>query len=234
MATQTLKKKGSKRYDALYKKEERGGEFILDEALGKVKENATAKFDETIEASVNLNILPKHSIRDTFVFPHSFGKEKRVIVFATGDAADVAKGAGAVEVGSEDLIEKIKGGWLEFDVAIATPAMMKEVGKIAKVLGPKGLMPNPKTGTVTDDVAEAVSSFRGGRVEFRADKTGIVHLGIGKASMSVDTLRENFMAFYGEVMKKKPSDLKGEYVKSLALTSSMGIGIFVDSKKLKA
>ena len=177
--------------------------------------------------------MPKHSIRDTLSFPNSFGKEKRVVVFAQGEKADEAKNAGAIEVGFEDLISKIKGGYTDFDVAISTPDLMKEVGKLGQILGRKGLMPNPKTGTVTLDIAQTVKSFKGGRMEYRADKFGVVRMGIGKASMDASKLNENFRAFYDEILRKKPSDLKGEYIKGISVTSTMGVGISIDYKKIK-
>lgn len=227
------KKLGGKRYEAISKNVDRRKLYPVAEACALAKENAKAKFDETIEATIDLNLLPKHTIRDTFSFPNTFGKERIVAVFAQGEKAAEAKNAGAAFVGYADLIEKVKGGFTEFDVAIATPDMMKEVGKLGQVLGRKGLMPNPKTGTVTNDIAAAVKSFKGGRTEFRADKNGIVRMGVGKASMDVDKLTENFIAFYSEVMKKKPSDIKGEYLKSISVTSTMGVGIKIDHKKVK-
>lgn len=232
MATKQ-KKIGGKRYDAIFKTVEKSKLYAVDEAIELAKKNATCKFDETIEATINLNILPKHSIRDTLSFPNSFGKEKRVVVFAQGEKADEAKNAGAIEVGFEDLISKIKGGYTDFDVAISTPDLMKEVGKLGQILGRKGLMPNPKTGTVTLDIAQTVKSFKGGRMEYRADKFGVVRMGIGKASMDANKLNENFRAFYDEILRKKPSDLKGEYIKGISVTSTVGVGISIDYKKIK-
>ena len=232
MATKE-KKIGGKRYDAIRKTVEKLRLYTVDEAIDLAKKNATCKFDETIEVTINLNILQKHSIRDTLSFPNAFGKEKRVVVFATGEKAEEAKKAGAVEVGFEDLMDKIKGGWTDFDVAISTPDLMKEVGKLGQQLVRKGLMPNPKTGTVTLEVANAVKSFKAGRMEYRADKHGIVRIGIGKASMGADKLLENFKVFYDEILKKKPSDIKGEYIKGINVTSTMGVGIKIDHKKFK-
>lgn len=232
MATKE-KKIGGKRYDAIRKTVEKLSLYSVEEAIDLAKKNATCKFDETIEVTINLNILPKHTIRDTLSFPNAFGKEKRVVVFAQGEKADEAKNAGAIEVGFEDLISKIKGGYTDFDVAISTPDLMKEVGKLGQILGRKGLMPNPKTGTVTLDIAQAVKSFKAGRMEYRADKFGVVRMAIGKASMDVNKLNENFRAFYDEILRKKPSDLKGDYIKSVGVTSTMGVGIKIDHKKIK-
>lgn len=232
MATKE-KKIGGKRYDAIRKTVDNMKLYSVEEAVSLARKNAKAKFDETIEVTFNLGILPKHSIRDTLSFPNAFGKERTVAVFAQGEKADEAKAAGAAFVGYEDLIEKIKGGFTEFDVAISTPDLMKEVGKLGATLGRKGLMPNPKTGTVTLDIASAVKSFKAGRLEYRADKSGIVRMSIGKASMDDSKLTENFFAFYEEILKKKPSDLKGDYIKSLGITSTMGVGIKIDYKKIK-
>lgn len=227
------KKLGGKRYDAIKKSVERLKYYSIEDAIDLARKNATAKFDETIEVTINLNILQKHSIRDTVSMPNSFGKEKVIAVFAQGEKAEEAKNAGATYVGYDDLIEKIKGGFTDFDVSISTPDLMKEVGKLGQILGRKGLMPNPKTGTVTLDIAQAVKSFKSGRLEYRADKNGIVRLGIGKTSMTTDNLLENFKVFYDEIMRKKPSDIKGDYVKSVGLSSTMGVGIKVDHKKIK-
>lgn len=228
-----VKKIGGKRYDAILKTVEKLKLYTVEEAIELAKKNATCKFDETIEVTMNLNILQKHSIRDTLSFPNAFGKEKRVVVFAQGEKAEEAKSAGAMEVGFEDLMEKIKGGYTDFDVAISTPDLMKEVGKLGQILGRKGLMPNPKTGTVTLDISQAVKSFKAGRMEYRADKHGIVRMGIGKASMDINKLLENFKVFYEEIMRKKPSDIKGEYIKGINVTSTMGVGIKIDYKKIK-
>lgn len=227
------KKIGSKRFDALKKANTENSAYNVEDVFAKVKENATAKFDETVEVSMNLNLMAKHTVRDTMSFPHSFGKEKVVLVFAKGDDAETAKSAGADYVGADELVEKIQGGWVDFDVAIASPDMMKDVGKLGPVLGRRGLMPNPKTGTVTKDIDSAVKAFKAGRVEFRADKNGVVNMGVGKASMDVAKLKENFIAFYKEVMKKKPTDLKGDYIQSVDVSSTMGVGLRIDHKKMK-
>lgn len=224
--------KHSKRYRETQEKLTKGQLYPAAEAVNLVKESATAKFDEGFDVSVNLNILAKHTIRDTFVLPHQSGKEKRVLVFAKGDFANQAQEAGADFVGDADLIEKIKGGWYDFDVAIATPDMMKDIGKLGPYLGKRGLMPNPKTGTVTTDVAKAVKEFKKGRTEFRADKKGVINLSLGRASMGGDQLLANARAFFGEVMRKKPSDLKGEYIKTVTFSSTMGPGVRVDHKTL--
>ncbi|MCK4796947.1 MAG: 50S ribosomal protein L1, partial [Spirochaetes bacterium] len=170
--------------------------------------------------------------RDTVVLPNTFGKDKRILVFAKGDNVKEAKEAGATYVGDEEYIEKIKKGWLEFDIIIATPDMMKDVGKLGPILGRRGLMPNPKTGTVTADVKGAIAELKKGRVEFRADKTGVVHLGIGKMSMDHAKLRENIKSFYEEVLRKRPVDLKGEYINSMYISSTMGLGIKINPKAL--
>lgn len=204
----------------------------IDQAIDIVKENATAKFDETIEVCFNLNILKKHNIRDTVIYPHSFGVSPRVLVFAKGEKAEEAKATGAEYVGSDDFIEKITGGWLEFDVAIATPDMMKNIAKVAKILGTKGLMPNPKTKTVTNDVKIAVEAIKAGRREFRANNEGVINFPVGKASMDKLSLRENIEEFYQTLIKKKPNDLKGDYIKSISLSSTMGKGVRLDRKNL--
>lgn len=232
MATK-VKKVGSKRYDAIFNSFDKAKQYSAEEAIDLARKNATCKFDETIEITIDLNILQKHSIRDTLSYPNPFGKEKVVAVFAQGEKAEEAKAAGAAYVGFTDLIEKVKGGFTDFDVAIATPDLMKEVGKLGQALGRKGLMPNPKTGTVTLDIASAVKSFRQGRMEYRADKNGILRMSIGKASMPTEKLIENFKALYDEIMRKKPSDIKGDYIKGLNVTSTMGVGVKIDFKKIK-
>ncbi len=206
--------------------------YPLDEAVRLLKENSYAKFDETVEMAINLNILQKHTVRDSVVLPHGVGKTVRVLVFAKGDKAGEAREAGADFVGDDDLIEKIRGGWFDFDVAAATPDMMKDVGKIGKVLGPRGLMPNPKGGTVTSEVGSAVRELKKGRTEFRADKTNIVHLGVGKLSMNDEDLAENCRALYRGVIAKRPQDLKGEYIRSVYLSTTMGPGIKVDHRQI--
>jgi large subunit ribosomal protein L1 len=224
--------KRSKKYREAVKKYEKQEQYPLDKAVQLVKELAFTKFDETVEVALKLNIKEKHSVRDTLVLPHRFGKEKRILVFAKGDKAEEAKNSGAAHVGDADLIEKIKGGWLEFDVAIATPDMMKDVGKLGPILGRRGLMPNPKTQTVTVDVKGAIQELQRGRVEFRADKTGVVHLAVGKVSMDTDKLQENVKILLENIERKRPTDIKGEYIKSIALSSTMGPGVKVSAKEI--
>jgi large subunit ribosomal protein L1 len=204
--------------------------YSLDEAVKLLKEISYAKFDESVEMVINLNILQKHTVRDTVSLPHGTGKPRRVLVFAKADKAKEAQQAKADFVGDSDVIEKIKGGWFDFDVAVATPDMMKEVGKIGQLLGKRGLMPNPKTQTVTNDIKAAVEELKKGRVEFRADKTNVVHLGIGKLSMDEKALIENGKALYEGVLQKRPTDLKGEYIRSVYLTTTMGPGVKIDHK----
>jgi large subunit ribosomal protein L1 len=220
-----------KRYLEAAKLFSRQETYTLDQAAELVKQMARAKFDETVEIALKLNVKAKHSIRDTMVMPHGFTAEKKILVFAKGDKAEEARQAGAAYVGEAELIEKIQGGWLDFDVAVATPDMMKDVGKLGPILGRRGLMPNPKTKTVTFDVKGAVAELRKGRVEFRGDKTGVVHMAIGKASMEPQQLAENARALIEEVQRKKPSDIKGEFVKSIALSSTMGPGVRVSAKE---
>jgi large subunit ribosomal protein L1 len=205
--------------------------YAVDEAIDVVKANATAKFDETIEVAMNLGVDPRHSdqmVRGVVTLPAGTGKTVRVAVFARGDKAEEAKKAGADVVGAEDLMETVQGGQIDFDRVIATPDMMGVVGRLGKVLGPKGLMPNPKLGTVTPNVTEAVKAAKGGQVEFRVEKAGIIHSGIGKASFSKEDLRRNFDAFMDAIVKAKPSGAKGKYVKKVALSSTMGPGLKVD------
>lgn len=199
--------------------------YPLQEGLDLVKTLAFAKFDETVEVSVNLNVKKNHSIRDTFVLPHQFAAEKRVLVFAKGEKAKEAEEAGAAFVGAEDLVEKVKGGWLEFDICVATPDMMREVGKLGPVLGRRGMMPNPKTRTVTMDVKGAIAELKQGRIEFRADKTGVVHLAVGKVSMEAAQVKANIETFIDELSKKRPSDVKGDFIKSASLSTTMGPGL---------
>lgn len=203
----------------------------VDEAIAIVKSNATAKFDETVEVALNLGVDPRHAdqmVRGVVTLPKGTGKTVRVGVFAKGAKAEEATAAGADVVGAEDLMEAIQGGKIDFDRCIATPDMMGLVGRLGKVLGPKGLMPNPKLGTVTMNVAEAVKAAKGGQVEYRVEKAGIIHSGIGKASFAAEDLRANFDALVDAVVKAKPSGAKGKYLKKVALSSSMGPGVKVD------
>ena len=205
--------------------------YAADEALKIVKRNATSKFDETIEIAMNLAVDPRHAdqmVRSVVSLPSGTGKDVRVAVFAKDAKADEAREAGADMVGAEDLMEAMQGGDLNYDRVIATPDMMGVVGRLGKVLGPKGLMPNPKLGTVTPDVAKAVQDAKGGQVEFRAEKAGIVHSTIGKASFSQADLKKNYDAFVGAIVKAKPSGAKGKYIKKIAVSSTMGPGVKVD------
>ena len=202
--------------------------YGIDEAVKIVKSNAKAKFDETVEIAINLGVDPRHAdqmVRGVVQLPHGTGKSVRVAVFAKGDKADEAKGAGADIVGADDLAEKIQAGEIDFDRCIATPDMMAVVGRLGKILGPRGLMPNPKLGTVTQDVAAAVAAAKGGQVEFRAEKAGIVHAGVGRASFSQDALVENVKAFVGAIGRAKPSGAKGTFICKVALSSTMGPGV---------
>ena len=204
--------------------------YGVDEALSLVKQNATAKFDETVEVALNLGVDPRHAdqmVRGVVSLPKGTGKDVRVAVFAKGTKADEAKAAGADVVGAEDLMETVQGGQIDFDRVIATPDMMGVVGRLGKVLGPKGLMPNPKLGTVTMDVAKAVNDAKSGQVEFRVEKAGIVHAGIGKASFAEADLQENFRAFMDAIVRNKPSGAKGKFIKKVSVTSSMGPGVKV-------
>ncbi len=222
--------KQSKRQKALAEID-RNRFYAVDEAISIVKQNATAKFDETVEVAMNLGVDPRHAdqmVRGVVSLPKGTGKAVRVAVFAKGDKAEEAKKAGADVVGAEDLMESIQGGTIDFDRVIATPDMMGIVGRLGKVLGPKGLMPNPKLGTVTPNVGEAVIAAKSGQVEFRVEKAGIVHAGIGKASFSEGDLKENFSAFVDAIMKAKPTGSKGKFVKKVSVSSSMGPGIKVD------
>ncbi|MDR0550726.1 MAG: 50S ribosomal protein L1 [Spirochaetaceae bacterium] len=219
--------KRGKKYREALKKFDPNASFELTQACETVKQLSFAKFDETIEVSIRLNLKKGQTVRDTVVLPNQFKGEKRVLVFCPPEREKEAQEAGAAYTGSTDLVEKIKGGWLDFDVAVATPDMMKDVGKLGMVLGRKGLMPNPKTGTVTNDLKGALSELKKGRVEFRADKTGIVHLAAGKVSMDADKVAENIKAVIAEVRRKKPADAKGEFVKTVSVSSSMGPGVWV-------
>lgn len=217
-----------KKFKEAQAKLEAGKVYTYDEALKLIKEISFAKFDESIDISAKLNIKKSHSIRDTVVLPNQFKGEKRILVFAKGDKAKEAEEAGAAYVGAEELVEKIKGGWMDFDLCVATPDMMKDVGKLGPVLGRRGLMPNPKTQTVTMDIKGALEELKKGRVEYRADKTGVVHLSIGKISMDEAKIRENLLVFVKDLIRKRPSDVKGDFIKSLSLSSTMGPGLRVE------
>ena len=209
--------------------------YDLTEAVSMVKERATAKFDETIEVAMNLGVDPRHAdqmVRGVVNLPNGTGRSVRVAVFARDDKAEEAKTAGADVVGAEELVEKVQAGQIDFDRCIATPDMMPLVGRLGKVLGPRGMMPNPKVGTVTADVTAAVNASKGGAVEFRVEKAGIVHAGVGKASFEPKAIEENIRAFADAVMKAKPSGAKGNYVKRVAISSTMGAGVKIDPASL--
>ncbi|HCM41190.1 MAG: 50S ribosomal protein L1 [Bdellovibrionales bacterium GWC1_52_8] len=220
-----------KKYSDSIKKVQAGKRYTVDEALVLMQELAFAKFDETVDVAFNLGVDPKHAdqmVRGAVVLPHGIGKTVRIAVLAKGDKAKEAQTAGADHVGAEDLIEKIQGGWMEFDKMIATPDMMVAVSKIGKILGPRGLMPNPKLGTVTFEVARAVKEQKLGKIEYRTEKAGIVHVAIGKKSFGAQKLRENFVALANVLIKAKPPTSKGTYIKNITLSSTMSPGISVD------
>jgi large subunit ribosomal protein L1 len=210
-------------------------EYSLEDAVSLVKESSYARFDESIDLAVNLGIDPRKSdqlVRGTVILPHGLGKKIRVLVFAKGEKEKEAIEAGADYVGSEDLVEKISKGWLDFDKAVATPDIMGLVGKLGKILGPRGLMPNPKLGTVTFDIAKAVKEIKAGKVEYKAEKAGLVHVSIGKVSFASNKLRENVKAIIDSLVKAKPATSKGKYLKKLSISSTMGPGIAVDIASL--
>ncbi|MBM3535066.1 MAG: 50S ribosomal protein L1 [Alphaproteobacteria bacterium] len=226
-----------KRLKAAYSKVDREAFYQLPEAVKLVKNGAKAKFDETIEIAMNLGVDPRHSdqmVRGVIELPHGTGKTLRVAVFAKGDKAKQAQDAGADLVGAEDLAEKINAGEINFDRCIATPDMMGVVGRLGKVLGPRGLMPNPKLGTVTPNVADAVRAAKAGQVEFRVEKAGIVHAGIGKASFSEDAIAANVKAFIGAISRAKPSGVKGNFIRKISLSSTMGVGVKLDLASVSA
>jgi len=215
---------------------EPGKRYPFKEAVELVVSTARAKFDETVETAIKLGVNPQHAdqmVRGSVVLPNGLGKSVKVLVFAKGDKEKEAMEAGADVVGSDDLIEKIKGGWLEFDRAIATPDMMGSVGKLGKILGPRGLMPNPKVGTVTFDIEKAVKELKAGRIEFRVEKAGILHCPVGKVSFGVEKLRGNIVALVEAIIKLKPASSKGTYLKSISLSTTMGPGVRVDPLDVK-
>ena len=229
--------KHGKRLRTAYEGIDRERPYGLDEAVKLIKERAATKFDETVEISMNLGIDPRHAdqnVRGVVNLPNGTGKTVRVAVFAKGPKADEASGAGADLVGADELAAKIQAGEMDFDRCIATPDMMPVVGKLGKILGPRGLMPNPKLGTVTNDVAEAVQAAKGGQVEFRAEKAGIVHAGVGKASFPETALAENIQAFVRAISNAKPSGAKGTYIKRVSVSSTMGPGVKLDVSSLTA
>ena len=220
-----------KRYRSVAEKVEHQRLYPLQDAVALVRETASAKFEETVELSMKLNLKRSVNVRATMVLPHQFGAERRILVFAKGEKAHEAEQAGAAFVGDADLVEKIRGGWLDFDVAVATPDMMREVGKLGPILGRRGLMPNPKTNTVTMDIQAALHELRHGRVEFRSDKTGVVHIAVGTVSMEIDQLVGNVRHAIAEVRERKPSDVKGAFVRSVALSATMGPGVRVATEQ---
>jgi len=233
---QEEKMKHGKKYLEAVKAYDRSKLFDVNEAISLVKKNATAKFDETIELHLRTGCDGRHAdqqIRGAVVLPHGTGKTVRVLVFAKGPKADEATKAGADYVGAEDLMTKIQGGWFDFDVVVATPDMMGIVGRIGRLLGPKGLMPNPKSGTVTMDVTKAVNEIKAGKVEYRLDKANIIHVALGKASFTEEQLSDNFRTLINVILKARPSSLKGQYLKSVTLTSTMGPGIRLNVSKLQ-
>src|SRR6266566_5758518 len=224
-------KKHGKKYRAALEKMEPARKYSLDEAVKKLKEVAFAKFDETVELTIWLGVDPRKAdqlVRGTIVLPHGLGKSKKVLVIAQGDKVKEAEDAGADLVGGEDMVAKIKEGWLDFDAVIATPDMMRLVGGLGKILGPRGLMPNPKTGTVTFDVKTAVKETKAGKVEYRVDKTGVIHTAVGKVSFDENKIAENTRAIIEAVVKAKPSTAKGKYMKKVNLASTMSPGILLD------
>ena len=225
-----------KKYRAAVEKVEQRP-YQLDEAFGLLKQIAFAKFNETVELSMLLGVDPKHAdqmVRGTTVLPHGTGQTKRVLVIAQGEKQKEAQEAGADFIGGEELVEKIQGGWTDYDAVIATPDMMRSVGKLGKVLGPRGLMPNPKTGTVTFDVGKAIQEIKAGKVEFRVDKTAIIHVPVGKISFSTEQLKDNATAIINAVRKAKPSAAKGKYVRSIYISSTMSPSLQIDSTVLEA
>jgi len=231
----TIVKQVSKRYDAAAAKVAADRQYSVEEAVDVLKSMPAAKFDESVDLSFRLGVDPKHAdqmVRGAVVLPHGIGKTVRVAVFAKGEKEREAREAGADVVGAEDLVERVQGGWMEFDTAIATPDLMGQVGRLGKVLGPRGLMPNPKLGTVTFDVGRAVREARAGKVEFRVDKAGNIHAPVGKRSFSAENLAANAMAVIDAVMRAKPAAAKGTYLRSLTMSTTMGPGVPVDAQRV--
>jgi len=223
--------KRSKRYLAMLEKVDKTKLYGLREAVEILKELPPAKFDETVEMHIRLNVDPRHAdqqVRGTVALPHGTGQEKKVLVIASGEKVKEAEEAGADFVGGEDIVQKIEGGWLDFDAVIATPDMMRVVGRLGRILGPRGLMPSAKTGTVTFDIADAIKEIKAGRIEFRVDRYGIIHAGVGKMSFSADMLFDNAKALLRAVLRARPAAVKGQYVRSLAVAPTMGVGIKID------
>lgn len=227
----------SKRFAKAREAIDRDKSYTLEETVAAIKEHATAKFNETVEVACNLGVDPKYSdqvVRGTCMLPHGTGKVVRVLAFARGDKAEEAKEAGADHIGDEETAKKITGGWLDFDVVIASPDMMGVVGKLGRVLGPRGLMPNPKTGTVTMDVGNAVRDAKAGKISFRVDKTGNVHVPVGKVSFDENALKENILTFMEKVIQLRPASVKGRYLRNMSVSSTMGPGIRVDISDVRA
>ena len=223
--------KHGKKYSEALKKYDPQKNYSVADACKTVKEISFVKFDETVELHVALRLGKSQTVRDTLVFPNQFTAEKKVLVFCSDERAKEALDAGATYAGATEYIEKVKGGWLDFDVAVATPDIMKDVGRLGMVLGRKGLMPNPKTGTVTNDLVHAISELKKGRTEYRADKEGIIHIAVGKVSMDPAKVAENVTTLLAEVERKKPSDAKADYVRSVSVSSTMGPGVWVATKE---
>ena len=227
----------SKRYNNNFKKVDRDKSYSIEEAAEILMGFENSKFDESVDLAINLGVDPKHAdqlVRGTVALPNGVGKDVKVLVFARDDMAGAAKDAGADYVGAEDMIEKVKGGWTDVDVVIASPDMMAEVGKLGKVLGPRGLMPNPKIGTVTKDIAKTVSEVKAGRIEFRVEKNGIIHSGVGKVSFSKNAIIENIKAFVSAIVKARPQAVKGVYMKKITVSTTMGPGLKLDKSSIIA
>ena len=223
--------KHGKKYQDSLKKYDPAKKYDVAEAVKIVKDLHYAKFDETVELHISLKLPKNATVRDTIVFPNQFKGEKRVLVFCKEERVQEALDAGAAYAGDAEYIEKVKGGWTDFDVAVATPDMMKDVGRLGMVLGRKGLMPNPKTGTVTPNIKEAIAELKKGRTEYRADKGGVVHIAVGKCSMDADKVAENIKTLISEINRKKPADAKADYVQTVSVSSSMGPGVWVSVKE---
>ena len=226
-----------KNYRAALNKVDRNQRYLLEDSLRLAKETAHAKFDETVEMAIRLGVDPRQAdqnIRGTVTLPHGMGKSVRVLAFAKGDKEKEAQDAGADFVGSDEIIKKISDGWLEFDKAVATPDMMGAVGRIGKILGPRGLMPNPKTGTVAMDIGKAVKEIKAGKLDFRVDKAGIIHVPVGKASFGPEQLIDNAKALLGSIIRAKPASAKGNYIKGVTVTTTMGPGIKIDLAQIRA
>ena len=225
----------SKRYNSNFEKINREKEYSLEAAAELLVNLSHPKFDESVELAVNLGVDPKHAdqiVRGTVALPNGIGKDIKVLVFAKDDLAEEARNSGADFVGADDMVEKVKGGWTDIDVVVAAPDMMAEVGKLGKILGPRGLMPNPKIGTVTKDIAKAVTEVKAGKIEFRVEKNGIIHNSIGKVSFSKEKIVENAKVFIGAILKAKPQAAKGLYMKKITMTSTMGPGIKLDRSSI--